>query len=59
MAIDVNEDAKEISKTISGYQQYKEFKQSYDNLKKVGGTSFEEDKKKIVERLDKYNRKKK
>ena len=58
MAIDVNEDAKEISKTISNYQQYKEFKQSYDNLKKVGGTSFEEDKKKIVERLDKYNRKK-
>ena len=47
MAIDVNEDAKEISKTISNYQQYKEFKQSYDNLKKVGGTSFEEDKKKI------------
>ena len=58
MAIDVNEDAKELSKTISGYQQYKEFKQSYDELKKVGGTSFEEDKKKIVAQLDKYNRKK-
>ena len=55
MAIDVNEDVKEISKTITNYQQYKEFKQSYDDLKKVKGTSFEENKQKIVNQLDKYN----
>jgi len=59
MAIDVNKDVDDISKTITNYQQYKEFKQSYDELKKVGGTSFEEDKKKIVNQLDKYNRNKK
>ena len=55
MAIDVNEDVKELSKTITNYQQYKEFKQSYDDLKKVKGTSFEENKQKIVNQLDKYN----
>ena len=43
MAIDVNKDVQDISKTITGYQQYKEFKQSYDELKKIGGTSFEKD----------------
>ena len=58
MAIDVNKDVQDISKTITNYQQYKEFKQSYDELKKVGGTSFEEDKTKIVNQLDKYNRQK-
>ena len=58
MAVDIEQDVKDVSSKITTYQQYKEFKQSYDELKKVAGTAFEEDKKEIVEQLDKYNRKK-
>lgn len=58
MAVDIEQDVKDVSSKITTYQQYKEFKQSYDELKKVSGTAFEEDKKNIVEQLDKYNRKK-
>ena len=58
MAIDVNEDVKEISKKITTYQQYKGFKENYNLLKTTGTTMFQADKKKIVDQLDKYNRQK-
>lgn len=58
MAVDIEQDVKDVSSKITTYQQYKEFKQSYDSLKKVSGTAFEENKKDIVQQLDKYNRKK-
>jgi hypothetical protein len=58
MAIDVNEDVKDISKKITNYQQYKGFKENYDLLKTTGTTMFQADKQKIVNQLDKYNRQK-
>jgi hypothetical protein len=58
MAIDVNEDVKEISKKITTYQQYKGFKENYNLLKTTGTTMFQANKKKIVDQLDKYNRQK-
>ena len=58
MATDVNQDVKEISEQITNYQEYKELKESYDQLKKEFGDSFEKDYKQIKKQLDQYNRKK-
>lgn len=58
MAIDVNQDVKEISNQVTNYQEYKELKESYDELKKEFGDSFEKDYKQIKKQLDQYNRKK-
>lgn len=54
MAVDIENDLKDVSKQIGTYQQYKEFKESYDNLKKVSGDSFEKNKKFVSQVLDKF-----
>jgi DnaJ-domain-containing protein 1 len=56
MAVDINNDIKGVSNKIEQYDYYKDFKKDYKNLKKVYGDSFEADKKRIVQELDKYNR---
>ena len=58
MAIDVNQDVKDVSNQITSYQEYAEFKEQYDELKKQFGNSFEADYYKIKNHLDKYNRNK-
>lgn len=58
MAIDINNDIKDVSTKVQNYQQYKEFKSSYKDLKKVAGGSFEENKKFIISQLDKFNKNK-
>ena len=59
MAVDIDNDIKDVSKQITNYQQYKEFKQSYDELKKVSGDSFEKNQKFVSQVLDQFNRNKK
>jgi hypothetical protein len=56
MGVDINNDIKGVSNKIEQYDYYKDFKKDYKNLKKVYGDSFEADKKRIVQELDKYNR---
>ncbi len=54
MAEDIQNDLKDVSNQIKTYQQYKEFKDSYDKLRKVAGDSFEKNKKFVSKVLDKF-----
>lgn len=58
MAVDIENDLKDVSKQIGTYQQYKEFKESYDGLKKVAGDSFEKNQKYVSQVLDKFKQQK-
>jgi hypothetical protein len=58
MAVDINDEKRQISEKTSVYQSYKEFRQSYDDLKKKAGDSFEEDKKWVSKVLSNFDRSK-
>jgi transcription termination factor NusB len=58
MGVDIREDVKTVSNQVTTYQQYKEFKESYDDIKKVAGDNNEENKKFISEVLNKVDRNK-
>lgn len=58
MGVDIREDVKTVSDQVTTYQQYKEFKESYDGLKKVAGDNYEDNKKFISEVLNKVDRNK-
>jgi hypothetical protein len=58
MGVDIREDVKTVSNQVTTYQQYKEFKESYDGLKKVAGDNYEDNKKFISEVLNKVDRNK-
>jgi len=55
MAVDYNDDLKTVSNQITTYQQYKEFKENYDELKKVAGDNYEDNKKFISQVLNKVD----
>jgi hypothetical protein len=58
MGVDIRDDVKTVSDQITTYQQYREFKESYDDLKKVAGDNYEDNKKFLSEVLNKVDRKK-
>jgi aminopeptidase-like protein len=58
MGVDISEDVKTVSNQITTYQQYKEFKESYDDLKKVAGDNYEDNQKFISDVLNKIDRNK-
>jgi aminopeptidase-like protein len=58
MGVDIREDVKTVSNQVTTYQQYKEFKESYDGLKKIAGDNYEDNKKFISEVLNKVDRNK-
>jgi hypothetical protein len=60
MSVDIKQDLRDISGKVGVYQTYKEFKTSYDDLKKRAGDSFEEDQKwlkNVLSNFDGSNRK--
>lgn len=59
MAIDINNDINDISKKVTTYQQYKEFKEGYDSLKKVSGDNYEDAQKFLSKALSSFDRNRK
>lgn len=52
MSFDINDSYKEAQEKLQATKTYKEAKQSYDNLKKASGDSFEKKKESITQGLD-------
>ena len=52
MSFDINDSYKEAQEKLQATKTYKEAKQSYDNLKKAAGDSFEKKKESITQGLD-------